>query len=344
MRFSQILDLVIPLSACLLASSPVAALPTQLTAYQQRNFDTIHRIYQFTIYPRQQAIIAQVTNDSIPELEPLFSPTVSGRIQEVGNFTNSRHSIEYFFGLAPRPQGTTYSAFVEAELTQFSSDCPSVAASTVTFKVALADPSKPGFGAPGTRTYTYLKQTGFWHFDEQGRVDYYDLVIPGLNEFATILNGADFNSKLVQLLATKQICQGAQKFCKGANTQYHPQIGLNLGAVLNALGLNPLLDLPLINQLGLGSLNLGELTCFAKLSAKSFGTFDKLWADTVTCRIVHLMLAEVDPDDHCTHVGPTGGGKCVEYPYYDRLFDELPLFGDRYRFRCPSYSSGGTST
>ncbi|KAF3318776.1 hypothetical protein TWF173_006793 [Orbilia oligospora] len=302
----------------------------------------LHIIYQFTVYPRQEAIIAQVTSDSIPELEPLFSPTVSGRIQEIGNFTNFRHSIEYFFGLAPRPQGSMYSAIVEAELTQFSSDHPSIAASTVNFKVALDNPSKPGFGAPGTRTYTYLKQTGFWHFDEQGRVDYYDLYIPALNEFATILNGADFNSKLVQLLATKQICQGAQKLCKGKNTQYHPQIGLNIGGVLNALGLSPLLDLPLINQLGLGSLNLGELTCFAKLSAKSFGTFDKLWADTVTCRIVHLMLAEVDPDDHCEHVGPTGGGKCVEYPYYDRQFKDNTLFGDTRRFRSASYSTLST--
>ncbi|RVD85083.1 uncharacterized protein DFL_003414 [Arthrobotrys flagrans] len=342
MRLSLVtLDLVVLLSTWLPLSS---ALPTspQLTTYQERNFKTIHQIYQFTIYPRQEAIIAQATNDSIPELEPLFSPTVSGRIQEIGNFTNFRHSIEYFFGLAPRPQGSMYSAIVEAELTQFSSDCPSVAASTVNFKVALADPSKPGFGAPGTRTYTYLKQTGFWHFDEQGRVDYYDLYISALNEFATILNGADFGSKLVQLLATKQICQGAQKLCKGQNTQYQPQVGLSVGAVLSALGLNLLLDLPLVNQLGLGTLNLGELTCFAKLSVKKFGTFDKLWADTVTCRIVHLMLAEVDPDDHCPHVGPSGGGKCVEYPYYDRLYNDGPLFRDNLRFRCPGYSNIST--
>ncbi|KAF3222078.1 hypothetical protein TWF106_005856 [Orbilia oligospora] len=339
MRFSfATLDLVVLLSTWLPLSSALPTLPP-LADYQIRNFHTINKIYQFTVYPRQEAIIAQVTSDSIPELEPLFSPTVSGRIQEIGNFTNFRHSIEYFFGLAPRPQGSMYSAIVEAELTQFSSDHPSIAASTVNFKVALDNPSKPGFGAPGTRTYTYLKQTGFWHFDEEGRVDYYDLYIPALNEFATILNGADFNSKLVQLLATKQICQGAQKLCKGKNTQYHPQIGLNIGAVLNALGLSPLLDLPLINQLGLGSLNLGELTCFAKLSAKNFGTFDKLWADTVTCRIVHLMLAEVDPDDHCEHVGPTGGGKCVEYPYYDRQFKDNTLFGDTRRFRSASYSS-----
>ncbi|KAK6342440.1 hypothetical protein TWF718_007841 [Orbilia javanica] len=337
MRFSlAALDLVVLLSTWLPLSS---ALPTnpKLTTYQKRNFKTVHQIYQYTIYPRQEAIITQVKNDTIPELAPLFNPMATGRIQEIGNFTNFRHSIEYFFGLAPKPQGSAYSAIIEAELTQFSSDCPSVAASTVVFKVALMDPSKPGFGAPGT--YTYLKQTGFWHFDSAGRVDYYDLNIPALNEFVTILHGADFNSKLVQLLATKQICQGTQKVCTGANTQYNPQIGLSITNVLNSLGLSPLLDLPLINQLGLGSLNLGELTCFARLSAKKFGTFDKLWADTVTCRIVHLMLAEVDPDDHCAHVGPTGGGKCVEFPYYDRQFNDVPLFGDRLRFRCPGYSS-----
>ncbi|KAK6515826.1 hypothetical protein TWF281_004418 [Arthrobotrys megalospora] len=327
MRFPRTLDLVILLFSWLPLCS--AQRPA---AYQTRNFNTINSIYNFTIYPNQVSIIEQVTSESIPELEHLFSPTVSGRIQEIGNFTNFRHSIEYFFGLAPRPQGSQYSAIVEAELVQFSSDCPSVAASTVYFKVALEKP------VPGkTFKHTYLKQTGFWHFDEDGRVDYYDLYIPGLHDFATILNGADFSSKLVQLIATKQICQGAQQLCTGANTQYKPNFGINLSGVLSALGLNPLLDAPLINQLGLGILNPGELTCMIKLGAKNFGTFDKLWADTVTCRIVHLMLAAVDPDDHCLHVGPTGGGKCVDYPYVDRLYDDIPLFGERLRFRCPQY-------
>lgn len=32
-------------------------------------------------------------------------------------------------------------------------------------------------------------------------------------------------------------------------------------------------------------------------------------SDTVACRILHAVLAQVDPVEHCPHVGPTGGGK-----------------------------------
>ncbi|KAK6500162.1 hypothetical protein TWF481_010514 [Arthrobotrys musiformis] len=327
MRFQRILGFVILISAWFPLSS------ARRPACYTRNFNTIASIYNFTIYPNQLPIIAQATNSnlSIPQIANLFSPNVTGRVQDIGNFTDFRTSIEYFFGLAPVPRAPTYVAFSAFDLTQFSSDCPSVAASTVYFTTAVADPSRPDFG----KVLTYLKQSGFWHFDEQGRVDYYDLWIPALQDFSSIINAVDYDQRIVQLLVAKQVCQGAQKVCTGANTQYKKSIETDLGAVIAGLKLDPLLNTSLISQLELTNLNDGELNCFAQLSKKPFGTFDKLWADSVACRTVHLILAEVDPGVHCPHVGPTGGGKCVDYPYNNRLFDDIPLFGEKYRFRCP---------
>lgn len=33
------------------------------------------------------------------------------------------------------------------------------------------------------------------------------------------------------------------------------------------------------------------------------------------CRIIHVRLVGVNPGLHCPHVGPSGGGKCVDVPY-----------------------------
>ncbi|KAK6523077.1 hypothetical protein TWF281_002500 [Arthrobotrys megalospora] len=331
MRFQRALGFAILISTWLPLSSARRPRP----AYYTRNFNTIASIYNFTIYPNQLPIIAQAANPSaaIPQIANLFNPKVTGRVQDIGNFTDFRTSIEYFFGLAPVPRAPTYVAFSAFDLTQFSSECPSVAASTVYFTTAVADPSRPDFG----KVLTYLKQSGFWHFDEQGRVDYYDLWIPALQDFTSIINEVDYSQRIVQLSTIKGVCQGAQKVCTGANIQYKSNSRINLGTVIAGLKLDPLLggSLKLINQLKLTDLNAGELNCFAQLSKKSFGTFDKLWSNSVTCRTVHLILAEVDPDVHCPHVGPTGGGKCVDYPYNNRLFGDIPLFGEKYRFKCP---------
>ncbi|KAK6355512.1 hypothetical protein TWF696_004611 [Orbilia brochopaga] len=300
-------------------------------SYYTRNFKTISEIYRFTVFPNMKPIIAQAGNPNIPEVANLFSPDVSGRIQDLGNFTNFRTSVEYFYGLAPQPRSPMYAGIIDFTLPQFTSDCPGVATSTVYFTIGVADPSQPDYG----RVITYLKQSGFWHFDAQGRVDYYDLYIPALGDFTSILQGADFNDKTVQILARKALCQGAQAFCKGPNVQYKPNLGITLTKLITQLGLSPLFDNGMIKELGLTTLNPGELTCMSVLLVKDFGDFDKLWSDSIVCRIVHLMLADVDPEEHCPHVGFDGGMKCVDYPYEKRLFDDIPLFGTADRFICP---------
>lgn len=55
--------------------------------------------------------------------------------------------------------------------------------------------------------------------------------------------------------------------------------------------------------------------CVAQLTAKNYGSFDEVWADNVVCRSIHALLAAMRPEAHCVHVGPTGGGKCVDVDY-----------------------------
>lgn len=51
------------------------------------------------------------------------------------------------------------------------------------------------------------------------------------------------------------------------------------------------------------------------------------WGDNVVCRQIHLLLTNVRPEVHCPHVGPTGGGKCVDIEYSREYFDDAQLFG-----------------
>ncbi|KAF3917661.1 hypothetical protein AA313_de0208111 [Arthrobotrys entomopaga] len=305
MGFKLNLKNIFSISIGLSSIVSAAVIPRSAPSYYARNLNTITSIYQFTVYPNQLPIIDQATQETIPQLSSLFSPTVAGRIQDVGNFTDFRTSIEYFFGLAPQPRAPLYAGFSSIDITQFSSDCPSVAASTVVFTISAWDPTQKTWG----NVITYLKQSGFWHFNSQGQVDYYDLNIPALHDFTNILQGADLSNQLVQLLAVKEVCAGVQSACTGANTQYAPNQGLTIAKVLSSLGLNPLLNIGIVSQLNLGTLDAGGLNCFSQLSLKPFGDFDKIWSDSVVCRIVHLMLASIDPADHCPHVGPTGGMK-----------------------------------
>lgn len=38
-------------------------------------------------------------------------------------------------------------------------------------------------------------------------------------------------------------------------------------------------------------------------------------ANTVACRFVHSAMLPLAPSVHCPHIGPSGGGACVDVPY-----------------------------
>ncbi|KAJ6553032.1 hypothetical protein B0H19DRAFT_1263453 [Mycena capillaripes] len=52
-------------------------------------------------------------------------------------------------------------------------------------------------------------------------------------------------------------------------------------------------------------------------TAKPFGRLDEAWGDNVVCRTIHVLLTKFRPEVHCAHVGPAGGGKCIDVDYND---------------------------
>ena len=56
-----------------------------------------------------------------------------------------------------------------------------------------------------------------------------------------------------------------------------------------------------------------------------YGSYDRADQGNVACRIIHTSLVPLLPSIHCPHVGPTGGGKCVDktFDYYYNHSDFL---------------------
>jgi hypothetical protein len=130
--------------ACLISST--WSLYSGMNHFERRNFETLSKIYNLTIYPNQLPIL-QYGAAGVPP--GLFNQNATGRVDPVGNFTGFQDSIEYFFALAPVPQANPSSqAFSGIQLTEFTSACPDVAASVVFFLTSVVSPNSPNNGKP----------------------------------------------------------------------------------------------------------------------------------------------------------------------------------------------------
>ncbi|MCJ1250181.1 hypothetical protein MMC30_007407 [Trapelia coarctata] len=276
---------------------PLLSNAHRMSKWQSRNLKTISKIYNLNVYPNNVGLFANGT-ESIPA--GLFNEKATGRIDPVGTFTGFQDSAEYFFGLAPVAHASpTNGVFTSAEVVQFQSECPEVASSTVYFTSRAYDPGQPDDG----KFLAILKQVAFWRFDKNGAVLKYDAWIPNLNKWSAVTNGVDISAVVQAQAPTIQgLCGAIQQRCVGPNTQYD-----------------------------------SLATCVATLSKKPFGNYDEAWGDNVVCRTIHVLLAKIRPEVHCAHVGPTGGGKCIDIAYNDAYFNDEALFGDTLAktFICP---------
>ena len=137
-----------------------------------------------------------------------------------------------------------------------------------------------------------MTQLAYWRFDETGAVAQYSAYLPNLSAWVRDSTGIDFSTLPAAAVATNFLCPTIQSQCQGANQQFDT------------------VD-----------------TCIATLSQKPTGRYDEAWGDNLVCRTIHLVLTGARPAVHCMHVGPDGGGKCVDGAYAERFFADEELFG-----------------
>ncbi|MCJ1318139.1 hypothetical protein MMC15_003466 [Xylographa vitiligo] len=187
-------------------------LPTHLN-FQDRNLNTIQKIYNTSTYPNNQAFILNGSSAIPPGL---FNENASGRIAPIGNFTGFEDSVEYFFGLTPPPQAPVWDTWTSAKVVSYTSGCPEVASSVVYGTTTGVNPDVPETYGKYIST---IKQVAFWRFDDQGAVLYYDAWFSNLNDYTTLLYGTapnpTYNSAIIEALCTE-----AEELCTGNNTQY----------------------------------------------------------------------------------------------------------------------------
>ncbi|ROW13347.1 hypothetical protein VPNG_05460 [Cytospora leucostoma] len=273
------------------------ATSSQHSYYAARNLATVQAIYDNTVYPNNAAVV-QSQGHSV---SGLFAGAASGRISPLGNFTGFLDSIEYFFGLAPLPQASFAGlGFFRAEVVAFSSECADVASSVVYLYVGPVNNVTGGLLPGAEAQVSILKQVAFWRFSASGAVLNYEAWIPTLELWNRLITGQDNQDPVVQKAQiSRALCPAIQQNCAGHNQQYT---------------------------------NVDD--CIEQLSKKTFGNFDELWGDNVVCRQVHVLLTRLRPDVHCPHVGPTGGGKCVNIDYRVDYFDDEKLYGTAKPFLC----------
>lgn len=169
-------------------------------------------------------------------------------------------STEYFFGLSPIPTPPTYDVLSKAQVVEFTSGCPSIAASVVYFTTSVFNPNATNNG----QYLSTLKQVAFWEFDRNGAVFKYDAWNPTLRLYSSaatgVLGNTDQLSPANQTSAIQTLCGTTQHLCQGNNTQY-----------------------------------TDVEDCVKTLSAKPFGDPDNFWSDSVRCRQLHVLLARIRP-------------------------------------------------
>lgn len=262
-------------------------------SYVRRNRETIESIYDLVVFPNNVPI-AQGLSAAVPD--NLFNDDVTGRVTPLGAFSGLNDSLEYFFAISI-PIPPNYSGFSKADVVQFSSECPEVAASTVYLETSLFIPNRT---QPAVST---LKEVAFWNFDENGAVLFFDAWIPNLSEWISVTRGGiDIYSPEVQQGTIAGICQTSAARCTGPNQQYE-----------------------------------SFEDCVQTLSGKTYGNYDNVWGDNVVCRSIHTLLTATRPDVHCAHIGPSGGGKCIDIPYADKYINDEAIFGSPSAeiFKCP---------
>lgn len=259
----------------------------------------VRAIYENLIYPTSVAILTG--QKSVTDI--FQEGYVKGRVTPVGQFLDFNAVVEYFYALAVTP-GSIVDGVKFRSL--FAGDDKVAVQVDIHFCRApdgVCDPD-----VPNSETSQTLTQVGFFQFNRYHRVISIDLNILNLGAASDPPNDPAVHAGAIQQLCT-------------ALTIAH--IDPTTGGVVNA-GTCPTYfdtaeDFPADFPVTANAFQ----NCVAFMSSIPYGSWNRANSNSVTCRQLHTLLTATDPDKHCPHASPGGGGSCIEFPYssyYDQAF------------------------
>ncbi|KAL4894472.1 hypothetical protein BDV59DRAFT_200817 [Aspergillus ambiguus] len=218
----------------------------------------------------------------------VFAENVQGRVDITRTFDGRELNNEYIFGLFSQPDSVSLVGVpIAYNITQFVANQNIASATTV---VTFNDTTMGVIVPLAIDTWiAFDTNRKIIQYDATFRwFDYLlDTLMLGLQTKYNTSDPAVVQSKLAELIATTT-CEAHDKACTGQNVQYS-----------------------------------GRAECMEFLTKKiRFGKPFELGRNTLLCREVHKHMVQYRPDEHCSHIGPTGGTYCVDDMIYEQVVNE----------------------
>lgn len=214
----------------------------------------------------------------------LIAPDCLGRVDVTRTFDGQELNTEYLFGLFANLKNHSSATLLGVPVSyNIIHFTANQDISTAATIVFFKNAFMDVFPVEIDSLITWNTEGQIWQYDAT-----YRWFANLLDTTLDLIPGDDPISYLTDALATS-ICTTTQRYCTGNNVQY-------------------------------GSFD----ECHATLTeGKRFGKAYELGADTLMCRMVHENMVPLRPDMHCAHVGPDGGGMCVDgLGYAERVLQE----------------------
>jgi hypothetical protein len=221
-----------------------------------------------------------------------FSPDVQGRVDATRTFNGRELNTEYVYGLFvshyTNPGVPNLFGYpISYEMAQFAAS-QNIASSSVIVQFNLTD---FGIVVPvwigSWVTYNADKQIS--QYDTTFRwLDY--LMGTLISITMTKMNGTETQATAYLFDALSSgVCKTAQTYCNGTNQQYD---------------------------------NFDTCKSFLAKNIR-FGSAYELGMNTLGCRVIHEAMVPYRPEVHCPHIGPSGGGMCVDdYTYVSKVTEK----------------------
>ncbi|KAB5583587.1 hypothetical protein GE09DRAFT_1278766 [Coniochaeta sp. 2T2.1] len=227
----------------------------------------------------------------------LFTPNVQGRVDLTRTFDGAELNTEYIFGLFSDPTKISLIGVpVSYEIVKFAATDNIVAASTIfTFNSTMFGKLIP------------IMMDTFTTFDKDTKqISQFDSTFKWMDflwdelyaEIGTLVH-ANSTDQVVAYLADKMaqtVCSTHDTYCKGNLQQY-----------------------------------ADSASCYNFLTTQvRLGKTYEMGRNTLICRTMHSIMLEYRPETHCPHIGPSGGGMCVDDQTYSekvtqRYFTNSPF-------------------
>lgn len=259
----------------------------------------VRKIYENLIYPTPISILKGETTMT----DVFEEKVVRGRVNPVGDFPEFASVLEYFYALAITPGSIIQDVKFKS---LFAGDDKVAVEVDIFFCRAPYEGCDPN--VPVSANAHTLTQVGFFQFNRFNRVISLDLNILNLGRASDLPDIPEVHAEAIAQICTALTIAHISPLT-GA-VVYSGTCTSSFDSADDFAPEFPVSDVPFQN-------------CVAFMHSIPFGTWDRGHSNSVVCRQLHSLLTPVDPDMHCPHTSPSGGGKCVDVGYEDYYAEDF---------------------